>query len=183
MNQRTNTISNYNTKVSKNRNRILAIDPGTKIMGYADFENNLLIDYGLRLFKPVRKIEDMLSSIEEVIQRLITEKHPQILIVEKNRFSQITNNVRLTMAIIRIKAIAKRHKIKVIEYAPKTIRAIVTKNGYSTKSDTAKIIVSKYPEIGLLIKNQSQSSLNIFYNITDAIACGQTFIDVNSTNK
>jgi Holliday junction resolvasome RuvABC endonuclease subunit len=148
-------------------------------MGFADFENDKLIDYGLRFFKPCRKIEDLLDSIERVINRLVNDKKPDILVLEKNRFSQITNNVRLTIVILRIKTLAERHKLKVIEYAPKTIRAIVTKDGFSTKADTAKIIVSKYPEIGHIIKNQTPSSLNRFYNVTDAIACGQAYIELH----
>lgn len=149
-------------------------------MGYADFENEHLIDYGLKLFKPSAKIESLLNDIEMVIERLVLEKQPVRIILEKNRFSQITNNVRLTLAIARIKSVAKKHRIKIIEYAPNTIRAIVCKNGYSTKSDLAKTIVSRYPEVGFFIKNQSQSSLNRFYNISDAVACGQAYIELNS---
>jgi Holliday junction resolvasome RuvABC endonuclease subunit len=149
-------------------------------MGYADFENGTLIDYGLRFFKSARKIEYLLDDIERTINRLLLDKQPDILILEQNRFSQLTSNVRLTLAILRIKSLAKKHKLKVIEYAPKTIRAIVTKSGTSTKSDTAKVIVSKYPEIGHIIRNQSPSSLSRFYNVTDAIACGQAFIELHS---
>ncbi len=179
MNQRSKTTSNTSTKASKNK-RIVAIDPGTRIMGYADFENGTLIDYGLRFFRPGRKIEHLLDDIEETIYRLLFDKQPDILVLEQNRFSQLTNNVRLTLAILRIKSIAKKHNTKLVEYAPKTIRAVVTKSGTSTKSDTAKVIVSKYPEIGHIIKNQSPSSLVRFYNVTDAIACGQAFIELNS---
>ncbi len=163
--------------------RILAIDPGTKIMGYADFEDSHLVDYGLKLFKPATKIENLLNDIETVIERLVLEKQPTLIVLEKNRFSQITNNVRLTLAIARIRSVAKRHRVKLVEFAPNTIRAIVCKNGYSTKSDLAKTIVSRYPEVGLFIRNQSRSSLNLFFNITDAVACGQAFLELNSTKR
>jgi len=152
-------------------------------MGYADFEDSNLVDYGLKLFKPAKSIELLLSEIEGVIERLILEKQPNIVILEKNRFSQITNNIRLTLAITRIKAVAKSHRIKLIEYAPNTIRAIVCKNGYSTKADLAKTIISRYPEVGLFIRNQPRSSLNLFFNITDAVACGRAFIELNKRQK
>jgi len=181
MSQNKNTTLTSTINVNKPSERILAIDPGTKTMGYADFENDILIDYGLRFFKPCRKIEELLDSIERVIERLIKDKNPDIFVLEKNRFSQITNNVRLTMAILRIKSLAKRRNLVVVEYAPKTIRAIITKNGYATKSDTAKIIVSKFPEIGHMFRRQSPSSLSRFYNVTDAIACGQAYIELHST--
>ena len=175
--------SNSNTNPITKKTRILAIDPGTKIMGYADFESGNLVDYGLKLFKPMGKIESLLNEIETVVERLILEKQPTVIILEKNRFSQITNNVRLTLAIARIKSVSKRHRIRLLEFAPNTVRAIVCKNGYSTKSDLAKTIVSRYPEVGLFIRNQSCSSLNLFYNITDAVACGQAFIELNSTKR
>lgn len=181
MSQNKNTTLSSNTNVSRTSSRMLAIDPGTKTMAYADFEDDRLLDYGLRFFKPCRKIEDLLDSIERVIERLIKDKNPDIFVLEKNRFSQITNNVRLTMVILRIKSLARRRNLQVIEYAPKTIRAIITKNGYATKSDTAKVIISKFPEVGHMFRRQSPSSLNRFYNITDAIACGQAYIELHST--
>lgn len=183
MSQNKNTTLNSNTNVSKRSSRILAIDPGTKTMGYADFDNDKLVDYGLRFFEPCRKIEELLDSIERVIERLIKDKNPEIFVLEKNRFSQITNNIRLTMALMRIKSLAKRRNLVVVEYAPKTIRAIITKNGYATKSDTAKVIISKFPEIGHMFRRQSPSSLNRFYNITDAIACGQAYIELHLSER
>jgi len=179
---------NQNQKIKSSRNinntsrlkRIVAINPGTRVMGYADFKGRVLLDYGLRIFGQCIYIDKLLDEIENAVERLILEKQPNRIILEKNRYSQITNNIRLALAVTRIKSVTKRHRIKLIEYGPKTIRAIVCKNGYATKSDLAKIIVSKFPEIGLFIKRQSPTSLYMFYNITDAVACGLAYLELKS---
>ena len=163
--------------------RVLAIDPGTRTLGYADFSEAELIDYGLRYFKSCRRIEQLLDEVEVVISRLILEKQPEVIILEKTSFSQITNNVRLTLVSTRIKSVARRLKTKIVEYSPKTIRAIVSNDGLSTKFDVAKIIVSKYPEMRLLIRNQTPSARNLFFNITDAVACGQAYLDRKSRSR
>ena len=160
--------------------RVLAIDPGTRTLGYADFSEVELIDYGLRYFKQCQKIEQLLDDVEVVVGRLILEKQPEVIILEKTSFSQITNNVRLTLVSTRIKSVARQLKIRIVEYSPKTIRAIVSKDGLSTKYDVAKIIVSKYPEMKLLIRNQTPSARNLFFNITDDVACGQAYLEKES---
>ncbi|MFH1699221.1 MAG: crossover junction endodeoxyribonuclease RuvC [Candidatus Zixiibacteriota bacterium] len=180
MRLRRKTRFNWSTDATPRMMRILAIDPGTRIMGYADFEDYHLIDYGLKLFKPATKIENLLNDIQNVFERLILEKQPSLIILEKNRFSQITNNIRLTLAIARIKTVAKEHSVRLIEYAPNTVRSVISNNGYATKSELSRAVVNRYPELRIYVQNQSPSSLNTFFNITDAVACGLTYLDLIS---
>jgi len=175
-------ISSRNPNGYGKTSRILAIDPGTRIMGYADFSNAELVDYGIRYFSPCRRIEQLLDEVELVIKRLILEKQPEVVILEKTGFSQITNNVRLTLVSTRIRTVARRLRIRSVEYSPKTIRTKVSNDGFSTKADIAKIIVSKHPEMRLLIRNQTPSAQKLFFNITDAIACGHAYLDDKSSS-
>lgn len=183
MNVRPNTKSNWITSAIRKPDRILAIDPGTKIIGYADFEGKILIDFGLKSFESYRPIQVLLDDIEESVQRLICEKHPNVLILEKNRFSQITQNIRLMLAIGRIKGVAGKYGIRLIEYAPNTVRAVICNNGNATKLELAKAIVGNYPELRLFVLKQTPTALKSFFNITDAIACGRTYLNLLAKNR
>ncbi len=183
MRQKLKTTLSSNINTIPKTERILAIDPGTKIFGYADFEGENLLDFGLKSFDTPLPIERNLNAIEKAVERLIIEKRPDKIILEKNRFSQITNNLRLMMTIARIKAKALKYDIRVIEYAPNTVRAVICKNGNATKLELAKAIVSRYPELRIFIINKPNSTLKAFLNMTDAIACGRTYLDLISTRK
>lgn len=172
--------SNSITDAIPKRKRILAIDPGTKVLGYADFSGNNLLDYGLKIFGFKSNIKDLINQIASDIERMILEKQPDLIILEKNRFSQITNNVRLMMVIYRIKSLARYYQIKIIEYSPNTIRAIICNNGYATKADLAKVIICHYPGLKIFIRKQPLSALHVFFNITDAVACGKAYLTLES---
>jgi len=183
MRQKLKTKLSSNTNATLKTERILAIDPGTKIIGYADFEGQNLLDFGLKSFSAYLQIDENLDAIGKAIERLMIEKRPDVIILEKNRFSQITNNLHLMIAIARIKTSAKRRGIRVIEYSPNTVRAVICKDGNATKLELAKAIVSQYPELRLFIINKPNSMLKAFFNITDAIACGRTYLDLTSKTK
>ena len=57
--------------------KILAIDPGTREMGYAHLENKDLIDFGVKYLRHNRKLQGMFIYLAEVINRLISEKRPE----------------------------------------------------------------------------------------------------------
>ncbi len=178
MNPGPDTKSKWITGAIRKPDRILAIDPGTRMFGYADFEENVLIDFGLKCFESYRSIQMLLDEIETTVHRLILEKRPNIIILEKNRFSQITQNIRLMLAIGRMKGIAGKYGIRLIEYAPNTVRAVICNNGNATKLELAKAIVSRYPELRLFIQRQPPTALKAFFNMTDAIACGRTYLEL-----
>lgn len=183
MRQELKTILSSNTNTILKTERILAIDPGTRMFGYADFEKNTLIDFGLKCFESYRSIQMLLDEIETTVHRLILEKRPNVIILEKNRFSQITQNIRLMMAIGRIKGVAGKYGIRLVEYAPNTVRAVICNNGNATKLELAKAIVGNYPELRLFVLKQTPTALKAFFNITDAIACGRTYLNLLAKNR
>jgi len=110
----------------KNKIKILAIDPGTKHMGFAAFEGTELVDYGVKTIRQGSEVI-ILRHLEEIISRLIKEKKPDYFVLERNSFSQIKQNYRLTLAISKMKYIAKKFGVLVYEYDPRTIRKEICK--------------------------------------------------------
>ena len=77
---------------------ILAIDPGTKLLGFAHFVDNHLVDSGVRTIAQGDGLPDVFVSIDTVVSRFFEEKRPDILVLESNPFSQISQNLRLAIA-------------------------------------------------------------------------------------
>jgi Holliday junction resolvasome RuvABC endonuclease subunit len=163
------------------KGRLLAIDPGTREMGYASFLDDELADYGVKSIKQGRSAKDLLINLERILSRLIAEKHPSEIALEKNNFSQIRQNIRLTLAISRIRGIAKRGGIPVFELDPRTIRKVLLSNGNGTKRDLARFITALYPEMIYYLESNRKCRERYFQNAFDAIACGLTFIEMSST--
>lgn len=159
----------------RKKNNLLALDPGTREIGYACFTNLELTDYGVKYIKNRPTVEQLLTAIENSVRRMIQEKRPFALALEKNNFSQIKQNVRLTMAIARMKAVAKDHKIRVFEYDPRTIRKVICNNGNATKREVARILAVRYPEMRAYLESNRRWRERYYQNAFDAIACGLTF--------
>jgi Holliday junction resolvasome RuvABC endonuclease subunit len=162
------------------KNSLLALDPGTSEMGFAYFEGRILIDYGVKSLRGARSVKDMLIRVECAVRRLVREKKPKIIVMEKNNFSQITQNARLMLAVYKIKSIATANKIRSVEYNPRTIRKAVCNNGNATKREVARTITACYPELKPYVESNRRWRERYYQNIFDAIACALAFLKTTS---
>jgi Holliday junction resolvasome RuvABC endonuclease subunit len=154
----------------------MAIDPGTRAIGYAEFAGTDLVDYGVRIIRRSPGVKGTLDAVEALIQRLVREKRPQLMVIEKNNFSASLQNTRLVMAVYRMKSVARRARIPVQEIAASTARKVVCGNGYATKRDVAKVLRSRYPELSIYIDPLNRQRQQLFLNLFDAVACGLAFV-------
>jgi len=175
MNQRKTTTSDLTTKSIGIDTRIVAIDPGTKHMGFAAFEGNILVDYGVKTIRQGSE-EVILGHLEEIISRLIIEKRPDYLVLERNSFSQITQNFRLMLAISRMKHIARKHGVLVHEYSPRTVRKVICNDGNASKIRVAQTTVTLIEELRVFLQTDKAWVLRYNLNLLDAVAIGVTFI-------
>jgi Holliday junction resolvasome RuvABC endonuclease subunit len=153
------------------KNRLLAFDPGTLHFGYAAFEDSELVDFGVRNIKQ-GSLPIILNHVEAIVDRMLREKQPTVLVYEKNQFSEATRNHRIVHVCGRIETVAKRHRVKVVPYHARTIRRIVTGNGNARKSDAAKAIAIRFPETRPYLKGHNGSQVRYFANALDAVAGG-----------
>ncbi|MEW6410919.1 MAG: crossover junction endodeoxyribonuclease RuvC [Candidatus Zixiibacteriota bacterium] len=162
----------------KSKFKILAVDPGTKHMGFAFFEGTELVDYGV---KTIRQGSEaiILEHVEEIVTRLIREKAPHYFVLERNTFSQIKQNFRLTLAIAKMRHIAKKFGVLVYEYDPRTIRKEICNDGNASKIRVAQTIVSTFDELRVYLQSNRTWVLRYNLNLLDAVAVGITFIRQN----
>lgn len=165
------------------KTRILALDPGTRELGYAAFEGDSLVDYGVKAVRRQSLREAPLARFERAIRTLLREKKPSILVLERNYFIRIKQNALLTIATAKIKAIAKRRGISTKEYHTRTIRRIVCKNGNSTKREVAQIICSRIPELRAYQGSNRKWRERYYHNIFDAVACGLAYLIISHEKR
>ena len=145
--------------------RILGVDPGTNIMGYAvlDTELNkssvevLSVLQMTKLGDPYAK----LKFIYEKINGLIEQYHPDTLAIEAPFYGK---NVQSMLKLGRAQGIviaASMHAgMEVQEYSPRKIKQSITGNGNASKEQVSAMLCRMYP-----ISEHIQ-----FLDATDALA-------------
>lgn len=164
-------------------NAILAIDPGTRYMGYAGFIDGELADHGVKTIRQNGSLKIMLCHIETIVSRLIAEKKPGVIIIEKNNFSQIRQNVRLAIVTQRLRVLARQSRITFAELDARTIRKIVCQNGNATKRELARTICTRYPDLKAYFESDKRWKERYYQNIFDAIGCGLAWLIKNRQLK
>lgn len=157
------------------KTKILALDPGTREMGMAYLEDDDLVDYGVKTVRAGPKPNNVLLRVESIVTRLIKEKQPDVLVLEKNQFSHIRQNYLLTLAVVKIKSLAKRLGVPLVEYAPNTVRKAVCGDGTATKRQLARVVVARYPVLKPYLESNRLWRIRYFQNLYDAVAVGLTY--------
>lgn len=127
--------------------RILGIDPGTNIMGYAVIEVQLrptklrLIDIDVLHMKSESEPYIKLKRIFEHIQQVIQEHKPDVMAIEAPFFGK---NVQSMLKLGRAQGVAIAagmvKGLEVCEYSPKKIKQSVTGNGNASKEQVAAML-------------------------------------------
>jgi RNase H-fold protein (predicted Holliday junction resolvase) len=112
----------------KNKNRILAVDPGAREMGVVVLDETELIYYGVKSLKKFRPEPVLRKAVKEILIKVIIEYDVKTLVIENGWFSQESSPLFQTV-FRTIKHVAKEKKLMLATYAPKTIRKFILKNG------------------------------------------------------
>jgi Holliday junction resolvasome RuvABC endonuclease subunit len=98
----------------QNSTRILAIDPRTREMGFADLQGYALIDHGVKVIKRGRSPQETLDRGMAIVAGLIEDFRPEVLIIEQTFVGRNRNAALLNVFTDEIKALAKRLKCLII---------------------------------------------------------------------
>lgn len=157
----------------KNNSQILAIDPGTREMGIAFLDGGKLIYHAVKIIrKDGKSPHEKLREGRKVVLRLIRDFKPQVLVVEKAFFAQNRNAAILNVFVDEIRAIGRRKGLKVLGYAPSTVRKFICGNGRASKKEVSTVIVSKYPELKVYLTQDRAWKERYHQNMFDAVALG-----------
>src|SRR5262249_5671861 len=143
------STSSSPTPMPRNPNRpILAIDPGTRELGYAVLAGRRLLEHGVIPLRSLPK-EQRLHEARLGIGRLVNRHRPGALVVERTYRHPVPwlNDLhRITLATRRI---ARHWRIGFHTYAPQAVRQGIAGNGKATKAQAAIIVAQRFPQLRL----------------------------------
>src|SRR5260221_6290009 len=142
---------------------ILGIDPGTATTGFGLIEKNpdedfKIIDWGLIETKKETQPNVRLHEIHEQMLMILDRFHPDILVMEKVfMFNNAKTVIRVSQAqgVILLASASSGFDIEVFEYAPQTIKKLITGSGRAKKKEVdvhVRAILGKRLE-GLSLKD------------------------------
>ena len=156
--------------------RILGIDPGTATTGYGIVDTDIkgdanVVEWGLIETEKNGDIEKRLEIIHKKTVKLIKKCKPDLFVIEKVFFA---TNAKTVIAVGQAQGVlllaASIEKVKVSEYAPGTIKKVITGNGRANKKDIQK---SLRKMLGNHVKSKKHKKTH-FDNAADAIAVALT---------
>jgi Holliday junction resolvasome RuvABC endonuclease subunit len=150
--------------------RILAIDPGTRLMGVAFLDDGKLLYHSVQVIGRGRSPQETLQRAKGVILRLIEDLTPQTIAAEKTFFSRNRNTALLNVLFDEIRSIARKKGLRFVSYAPSTIKKFTCNNGRATKKEVATVIVSKFPELRVYLTQDREWKERFHQNMFDAVA-------------
>lgn len=125
--------------------KILGIDPGSNITGYAiigvDGYELSVIDIGCINVKKVNDHFERIKIIHSRVKELINHQSPNVLSIEGPYYGQnVQSMLKLGRAQGVVIAAALEFGIDVYEYAPRRVKISVTGNGRASKEQVAGMI-------------------------------------------
>lgn len=133
--------------VIRTATRVLAIDPGTKEMGFAVLQGHALVDQGVKAIKKGRPVQETLTRGLELVAGLIEDFRPETFVIEETLIGRNRSAALLNIFADKIQALAKRQGLRVLSFAPSAVKKAVCGHGWATKAEVAKAVVAHYPEL------------------------------------
>lgn len=123
--------------------KILGLDPGTTLIGFAVMENDgsreILADYGC--IKTRGALPEKLTELRNDLQKLIREHKPDCCIVERLFFAK---NRKTALSVAHARGVTleimQKEKIPVYEVHPNEVKMAVTGYGASDKKNMQKMV-------------------------------------------
>lgn len=145
--------------------RILGVDPGTNVLGYAILEihNKTLtvLHLGVIHFKKDEEHQYRLERIFTQLQKIISDYLPREMAIEAPFFGK---NVQSMLKLGRAQGVAMAAAITkgvpITEYSPKKIKQVVTGNGNASKEQVSAMLSTT---LGVNLQDQ-------ILDATDALA-------------
>ena len=156
--------------------RILGFDPGTATTGFGLVEMNddhesKVLDWGLIETSKDGLKENRLEFIYQETLALFKKHSPDLFVMEKIFFA---TNAKTVIAVGQAQGVlllaASKSKVKVAEYAPGTIKKMITGDGRAKKKDV-QIAIRKI--LGNKVKSEAHKKTH-FDNAADALAIALT---------
>jgi crossover junction endodeoxyribonuclease RuvC len=157
--------------MNSNKEKILAIDPGTREIGIAVFDGSELLYYAVKTIRDRSTARKILQQVATIARDMIAAYRPDCLSIEKMFIVQ-KSAALLILAAEEMKSVARSCGLPVYEYSPTTIRKLLCQSGAATKRDVARVIAGRYPELARHLNTRNKWEEQYYANVFDAVAVG-----------
>lgn len=155
--------------------RILALDLGTKVIGYALLEDDMLLRYGVRNYK--KGMEKQRKGTVPGVD-LIKAYKPDVVIIGNLSHPERAGNPKLKKLAKQIIRFAPKQGTAVHEIEPLAARKFLIKDKRPSKMNAATFITAIYPELSahlphkgrILWTQKDKYWMNMFDALTLALA-------------
>lgn len=156
---------------------ILAVDPGSRRVGYAVFEGTELVFGRVKDFGYQRHMNTVVRGTRRLIEDQIRYFRPQILVLERTFAGYRNKDISKLVAVSEeIRTVARERALPIVEYAPRTARLIVLGNGNATKGQVAEALCLRYPELRIHLQQTHLWKETYWSNCYDAICVGLAYL-------
>jgi Holliday junction resolvasome RuvABC endonuclease subunit len=155
--------------------RTLAIDPGTREMGFAVLESTDLLYFGVHTFKHRRSVRGLCAEGQQFIRGLLDTFAPQVFVIEKTWYAQSKRSARLRVFVEAMQRCALQHGLITLAYTPTMVKRMVCGRGDATKREVAETrIRQRYPYQEKYLTTDLRTRERYWQNMFDAVALGLT---------
>ena len=151
--------------------KILAINPGTKYLGIAIFQDNDLRDWAIKVITG-KWSESKFLKIQEIITDLIAQHHPDTIALKSLDPSRRSGNLETLVAEIR--NIARKKGIEVQEYSIEDLKRFYSPEERINKRMLAELVAAEYPALFYELDKEweRKRTRNYYRRMFEAVALG-----------
>jgi len=157
--------------------RVLAIDPTVRGLGYAVIEGGTrLVDWGGRRARYGKKNRHSVGRVAELIARY----EPDALVIEDCAARESRRCPRVERLVAAIERLAASKGIALRKISRATVEGAFSEAGASTKHEIATAIAGRFPQLAVWLPPVRKRWMNETYRvgIFDAMALGLTFFSL-----
>lgn len=149
--------------------KILGINPGTRYLGIALFEEGQLLDWGVRVAKEKWSRQKM-ERVIGTITKLIEQYRPDAMAIKKLHTSHTSRS--LSRLADEIACLAKIKRLKLYQYSIGEIESFFCPDERINKRKLAEIVSSAYPVLCREMEKEKNLRNSYHLRMFEAVALG-----------
>ena len=149
--------------------RIIGINPGTRYLGLAIFQDWNLIDWRVKNLEgkwSIKKIDKVISALKEQIELY------DLNAIALKRVHPSVSSKNLRKLIDRIRSLAAGKRIKVYQYSIKEVEGILLAEGRHNKKALAQKMAADYPVLIYELEKEKTNKNPYRMKMFEAVALG-----------
>jgi Holliday junction resolvasome RuvABC endonuclease subunit len=164
--------------------RTLAIDPGTREMGYVVLEGTELLHFGVHTFPHRLTDRQLMDEGRRFVNAVIETFDPHLFVIGQTQYVHSTRSPRLPRFAASLKRLAKQRQLLVASYPPTVVKATIVGDATAPRHQVAQTLVRQgYPYLAKYLATDLRTQERYWENMFDALALGLTAVEEITKEK